>query len=146
MRLELTRRGDYAVRAALALADANGGLVTGASVARLTGVPVAFLPQVMGDLVRAGLVQARQGRTGGYHIARPPAEISLLDVVEAVEGPSRRATCILRGGRCGSGGSCRVHDAFFAGQEALLSTLGATTLADLAGVTGLDTQPGALAG
>jgi Rrf2 family transcriptional regulator, iron-sulfur cluster assembly transcription factor len=132
MRLQLTRRGDYAVRAMLAVADAEGALITGAQIARRTGVPPSFLPQVMGDLVHAGLVEGHQGRAGGYRLARPASSISLLSVVEAAEGDSRRTTCILRGGPCGADGHCRVHDAFFAGQEAMLTTLAATDLARLA--------------
>ena len=131
MRLQLTRRGDYAVRAMLALADVGGGLVTGSQIAERTGVPASFLPQVMGDLVHAGLVDGLQGRTGGYRLAQPARAISLLAVVEAAEGDSRRTTCILRGGPCGADGHCRVHDAFFAGQEALLETLRSTSLAEL---------------
>jgi Rrf2 family protein len=132
MRLELTRRGDYAVRAMLALADAGGAQLTGRVVANRTGIPPSFLPQVMGDLVHAGLADGRQGRTGGYRLARPAAEIPLLAIVEAVEGDSRRGTCILRGGPCGLDGVCRVHAAFFAGQEALLAVLERATLAELA--------------
>jgi Rrf2 family transcriptional regulator, iron-sulfur cluster assembly transcription factor len=131
VRLQLSRRGDYAVRAMIGLADAGGAQVTGRELAASTGVPAAFLPQVMGDLVRAGLVTTRQGRSGGYRLARDPGTISLLTVVEAVEGDSRRTTCVLRGGPCGADGFCRIHHAFFAAQEALLSTLSQRTLADL---------------
>jgi Rrf2 family nitric oxide-sensitive transcriptional repressor len=131
MRLELSRRGDYAVRAMLAVADGDGALLTGPRIAELTGVPLSFLPQVMGTLVRAGLVEALQGRSGGYRLARPSHEISLLAIVEAAEGDSRRTTCVLRGGPCGADGVCRVHDAFYSAQEALLVELGATTLASL---------------
>lgn len=132
MRLRLTKRGDYAVRAMLALADARDRLLTGSQIAADTGIPVSFLPQVMGDLVHAGLADGLQGRTGGYRLARPAGEISLLGVVEAVEGDSRRKTCILRGGPCGSDGTCRVHDAFSAAQDALLGELEGASLASLA--------------
>ena len=131
MRLELSKRGDYAVRAMLALAD-DDRLLTGGRIAERTGVPASFLPQVMGTLVRAGLVEALQGRTGGYRLARPAAEISLLTIVEAAEGDSRRTTCILRGVPCGMDRTCRVHAAFFGAQEALLGELSGTTLASLA--------------
>lgn len=128
MRLRLTKRGDYAVRAMLALADAGGGQLTGGQIAHRTAIPVSFLPQVMGSLVHAGLVDGLQGRTGGYRLAQPAAEISLLGVVEAAEGPSRRLTCILRGGPCNVDGTCRVHHAFTAAQDALLDELAAATL------------------
>jgi Rrf2 family protein len=130
MRLELSKRGDYAVRAMLALAD-GGGLLTGGRIAHQTGIPVSFLPQVMGGLVHAGLVEGLQGRTGGYRLARDPETISLLSIVEAAEGDSRRTTCILRGGPCGIDGTCRVHGAFYSAQEALLAELAAASLASL---------------
>lgn len=132
MRLELTRRGDYAIRASLALADSSGGTVSGHDIAVSTGIPSAFLPQVMGDLVKHGIAGSQPGRHGGYRLAASPDAISLLSVVEAVEGPSRRKVCVLLGGVCGRYGTCRVHDAFFAAQESLLDTLAGVSLADLA--------------
>jgi Rrf2 family iron-sulfur cluster assembly transcriptional regulator len=131
MRLELTRRGDYAVRAMLALARPDARQLTGAALAEATAIPSGFVPQVMGDLVRAGLVANRRGRTGGYRLARPPAEVSLLDIVEAVEGDGRRRTCVLRGGPCRRDGACDVHDAFFRAQEAVFGTLAGVSLADV---------------
>jgi Rrf2 family protein len=137
MRLELTRRGDYAIRAALALADANPSVRTGRQIADNTGIPPTFLAQVMGDLVRAGLARSLTGRRGGYQLGVDPGAVSLLSVVEAVEGPSRRTTCVLRGGRCGADGEhCRVHDAFFAAQESLRNELAAVSLADLGSAKG----------
>jgi Rrf2 family protein len=133
MRLELTKRGDYAVRAMLALARGSGnGLLSARRISDAMAIPVRFLPQVLGDLQRAGLVEAAPGRAGGYRLAKPAAKISLLDVIEAVEGDGRRRSCVLRGGPCGVDGTCDVHDVFFDGQEALRSTFARSTLADLA--------------
>jgi Rrf2 family iron-sulfur cluster assembly transcriptional regulator len=130
--MELTKRGDYAVRAMLALARApDGRLLSVRRIADEMAIPVRFLPQVMGDLAAAGLVRATTGRAGGYRLARPADAISLLDVVEAVEGDSRRRTCVLRGGPCGVDGFCDVHDVFFAAQDAMLNTLGAARITDL---------------
>ena len=133
MRIELTKRGDYAVRAMVALAAAPvDTLLSVRRIADEMDIPVRFLPQVMGDLARASLVTAATGRSGGYRVARPATTISLLDVVEAVEGDSRRRTCILRGGPCGLDGHCDVHEPFFAAQDAMLGTLSATDLASVA--------------
>ena len=132
MRMELTKRGDYAVRAMLALARAPGGrLISVRRIAEEMTIPVRFLPQVMGDLAAAGLVEATTGRAGGYRLARPATEVSLLDVVEAVEGDSRRRTCVLRSGPCGVDGHCDVHDVFFDAQDAMLQALARAWLADL---------------
>jgi len=133
MRLELTRRGDYAVRAMLALAARRGASATSVrEIARAMGIPAGFLPRVMGDLARAGLVSSRTGRSGGYALTRPPARISLLEVIEAVEGDSRRTSCVLRGGPCGRDGHCPVHDVFIGAQDALLKQLARASLADTA--------------
>lgn len=130
--MELTKRGDYAVRAMLALARASSGrLLSVRLIAEEMSIPVRFLPQVMGDLASAGLVEATTGRAGGYRLARPAAEVSLLDVVEAAEGDSRRRTCVLRGGPCGLDGFCDVHDVFFEAQDAMLGALARTRLSDL---------------
>ena len=151
MRLELTKRGDYAVRAMLALARGTGGgptsngLLSARRIADAMGIPVRFLPQVLGDLQRAGFVEAAPGRSGGYRLTRPATEISLLDVIEAVEGDTRRQTCVLRGGPCGVDGTCDVHDVFFRGQEALRGTFAVSTLAELASpatATALELNPG----
>lgn len=131
MRLELTRRGDYAVRAMLALGRPDAYQLTAAALATATGIPGGYVPQVMGDLVRAGLVANRRGRSGGYRLARPAAEVSLLEIVEAVEGDGRRKTCVLRGGPCRRDGACDVHDAFFRAQEAVFGTLAGVSLADV---------------
>jgi Rrf2 family protein len=132
MRLELTKRADYAIRTVMALArtDADERL----SVRRIAAeqkIPERFLPQVMGDLVRAGFVEGAIGRNGGYRLTRPAADLSLLDIVEAIEGDSRRRTCVLRGGPCTRSGVCDVHDAFVGAQEALLAELAEARVGDL---------------
>lgn len=138
MRLELTRRADYAVRAMLELAHAGGGLTAGPAIAATTGIPPRFVAQVMGDLVGAGLAEARMGRSGGYRLARSASLISILDVVQAVEGDGRRRTCVLRGSPCARDGVCEVHDIFSAAQDALLDRLGEATLAGIVDPRGGD--------
>jgi Rrf2 family iron-sulfur cluster assembly transcriptional regulator len=134
MRLELTKRGDYAVRAMLALTRGSGnGLLSARRISDAMGIPVRFLPQVLADLQRSGLIEASAGRSGGYKLARDATSISLLDVIEAVEGDSRRRSCVLRGGPCGLDGTCDVHDIFLEGQEALRGTFARSSLAELAG-------------
>jgi Rrf2 family protein len=133
MRLELTRRGDYAVRAMLALASVDGGTapLSARRIAEQMAIPERFLPHVLRDLVRAGLVEARTGRTGGYRLARPADAIALLDVVEAAEGEAEPARCVLRGGPCRPDGRCAVHDVFAGAREAVRARLADTTLADV---------------
>lgn len=112
----------------LLLARDSGTTRSSAAIANDTQIPVRFVGQVMGALVRAGLVEARIGRHGGYFLDRPAESVSLLDIVEAVEGPSRRRTCILRGGACATVGVCEVHELFGAAQEALIGKLATSPL------------------
>lgn len=133
MRLELTRRADYAIRTSICLAyEGRGRLVPAPDIARRMDVPPRFLPQIMQDLVRARLVEAFPGRGGGYRLARAASEVSLLEVIEAVEGDVRRRTCVLRSGPCAGGATCGVHDLFAAAQDALLERLADATVKDAA--------------
>jgi len=116
------------------LARPEAGQLTAGGIAERTAIPASYVAQVMGSLVRAGLVANRRGRAGGYRLARPPSEISLLAVVEAAEGDLRLKTCILRGGPCGRDGiHCDVHDAFARAQSAASAALVGGSLADVAG-------------
>jgi len=133
MRLELTRRGDYAVRAMLAIGQhAGDGWLSVPAVSAAMAIPERFLPRVMSDLVNAGLVVGRRGRTGGYRLARPADVITLLDIITAAEPEPDPRVCILRGGPCGLDGRCAVHEAFSGARTAMLERLGATTLAEVA--------------
>ena len=130
MSLELTKRADYAIRAVLALSRAaDGERLSVRRIAADERIPERFLPLVMGDLVRAGLVEGTVGRSGGYRLAKPSAEISLLEVVEAVEGDSRRRVCVLRGGPCALAAVCDVHAVFAAAQDDVLGRLRTATIA-----------------
>jgi Rrf2 family protein len=132
MRLALTRRGDYGVRAMLALATDHEGVWL--SVPRISAsmqIPERFLPRVMSDLARAGLIEGRAGRTGGYRLARPAAGITLLDVISAIEPEPDARSCVLRGGPCGLDGRCAVHDAFTGAREAMLERLDTVSLDDV---------------
>ena len=132
MRLELTKRADYAIRAVVALAAAAPDRrLSVRQMAADHAIPVRFLPQVMADLVGSGLVEGLTGRVGGYRLTRPPAAISVLEVIEAVEGDSRRRTCVLRGGACRVGGACDVHHVFAAAQDGLIRQLGGASIASL---------------
>ena len=136
MRLTFTKQGDYAVRAMLALArsDPDAWL----SVARISGsmsMPQRFLPRVMRDLGEAGLVEARTGRAGGYRLARPASEITLLDVLAAADPEDESRRCVLRGIPCGLDGRCAVHDVFDEARGALDQRLASTSLEELAART-----------
>jgi Rrf2 family protein len=85
--VRITAKVDYAVRAAVELAAAPPGPVKGESLAARQGIPVKFLENILSDLRRAGLVASQRGAEGGYRLARPPADVSVADIIRAVEGP-----------------------------------------------------------
>jgi Rrf2 family protein len=128
MRLDLTKRSDYAIRAMLALTMAKEGLLSSRKIAEEMKIPPRFLPQIMGDLTRAGLVDAHPGRAGGYRLAQPASSVTLLTVIEAVEGDPHRQICVMRGTACGQNGECGVHDVFYAAESAILEKLRGATL------------------
>jgi Rrf2 family iron-sulfur cluster assembly transcriptional regulator len=132
MRLELTRLGDYGIRAMVALAGrpATDWLSVPKMSAEMA-IPERVLPKVMADLVRAGLVEGRIGRTGGYRLARHAATITLLDVIKALEPEQDVPACVLRGGPCGRDGRCAVHDAFSGARQAMLQRLATVSLEDV---------------
>jgi Rrf2 family protein len=88
--MRLTSATAYALRALVHLAGhGDGRLLASAAVAEAEGLPVKFLPKVLNPLVGAGVLHSARGPGGGYLLARPPKSITLLEVVEAVEGPVR---------------------------------------------------------
>ena len=132
MRLSLTKRGEYAVRIAIHLATVPDGRVTGGDLGAACDIPMGNVPTVVNLLSRAGVLDCSPGRGGGCMLGRPPEEISVLEVIEAVEGPLG-AICVLDARRCGvPGQECALHGAWASAREAVLSTLGELTLAEAA--------------
>ena len=133
MKVSLGKKGDYAVRAAVAMGRLSTGERRKArEIASEMDIPERFLPQIMGLLIRAGLVVSVAGPDGGYALARPPEEISLLEVVEAAEGQLKSDRCVLRGGPCRWDDACAVHPFWFAAQEAMSESLKGTRLSQIA--------------
>jgi len=134
MNMTLSKRGDYVVRSALALALAypSGAPRKIREVVAEMGVPQTFASQILADLVRAGLASSKAGKDGGYRLARPPEEITLLEVVEAGEGPLRADRCALGDGPCRWESVCPLHETWRSAIEALRAVLRDTSLADLA--------------
>ena len=85
--MRITAKADYAVRAAVELAAAGEGPVKGDEIATAQDIPVRFLENILAEMRNAGLVLSQRGAEGGYRLATPASEISLADVIRAVEGP-----------------------------------------------------------
>ncbi len=133
MKLKLSKRGDYVVRSALCLASGyNSPSPTKLrQVSVEMGVPRTFVSQILGDLVQAGIATSFFGAKGGYRLTRPPAEITLLEIVEAGEGPLESDTCVLGDDPCQWESVCPMHETWSSATAAMRSELAATTLATL---------------
>jgi Rrf2 family protein len=133
MRITLSRRGDYAVRAMLALAEHEEptAYLSARRIADRTNIPASFAPHVLADLVRAGLVTGSPGRSGGYRLAHPAASITLLRVIDASGGEPAPPRCVLRGIPCDAGGRCAVHDTIAGATDAARAALAQMSMADL---------------
>lgn len=141
MRVSLSLRGDYAVRAMLALAQHERGgadaageatmLLSAGRIATEMQIPQRFVAHVLADLGRAGLVIGSTGRRGGYRLARPATEINLLGIVDAAEREDLVPRCVLRGIACEPARRCAVHDAFSGATAALRAELAGTLLSGL---------------
>lgn len=121
MRLQLTRRTLLVARALQAL-DGQQRL-TASTIAPLIGAAPSYVPQVMAPLVRAGWVSSGSGPHGGYDLTVDLGSLSLLDVIEAVEGPIHGATCAKPVGECTQEHPCLVHAPWTAAVAALAAEL-----------------------
>jgi len=85
--VRVSAKADYALRAVIELAAVDEGPVKGERIAQAQEIPLKFLENILGDLRHAGVVRSQRGAEGGYWLARPPDEISVAEVIRAVEGP-----------------------------------------------------------
>ena len=131
MRLDLNRESEYAIRALVLLAIEGDRPLSGREIATRVDVPERFMARVLAELGWAGIVTSRIGRSGGYILGRDPERLSLLEVVECVEGPARSSRCVLRQQGCDPDLPCAIHPVWAAAQDGVIDTLGETTLAAL---------------
>ena len=118
--MKLSSRALYGVRAMLILARAHGqGSMLLKEIAERGRLPGMYLEQLMVPLRKAGLVLAMRGAKGGYTLASPPAEVSLLAILEALEGPLNLAECPSGPGCCGQPEACCLQEALAEGSRAL---------------------------
>lgn len=131
MRLEVSRKSDLALRALSAL-HAETGRMKGPALAREVGSSAGFMSQVLGPLVRDGIVRSDPGRSGGYSLGVDLTTLSVLRVIEAIEGPTDSGRCVLVGRPCTESGPCALHMPWTRALGLLIGELDATTVADLA--------------
>lgn len=129
MGLELTRGGEYALRAMAYLATVPEDRVASLhEIGHAQDIPESFLAKILQSLVRAGLAQSRRGARGGFALARPARDISLRAVIEAVDGPIALNTCVLFPDDCERSAQCSLHGAWVEAQERMMSVLDSVSL------------------
>ncbi len=132
--MQFNQATDYAFRVVLYLAHLPvGTIVPGPEIAMRQKIPVRFLLKIMHSLAQAGLVKSFRGVEGGYALLRPPAGISLYDVIEALEGPIMIQRCLSGPENCTrkSGAVCTVHQALATVQATLVDNLRSIDFAGL---------------
>jgi len=129
--MRLTARGDYAVRAAVELAAANGAPRKASELAAAQDIPPRFLENILLALRRAGLVQSRRGTAGGFRLSRPAEEITIANVVRAVEGPIANVQGVSPDQVAYSGSAAALRDVWVAARASLRAVLEQVTLADV---------------
>lgn len=130
--LQLTRDGEYAVRAILFLASQPEGKVSLITeISEVQEVPKSYLSKIMQHLTRAGLVRSRRGAKGGFALAKPAGSITLRQAIEAVEGPIFLNVCLVKKGECHRDDLCPVHPVWKEAQRKLFEVLDGKTMADL---------------
>ncbi len=127
MRLELSNKVDLALRA-MSYLDHDGHR-DGRSIADAIGTSIHYLPQILRPLIAAGWLASSPGPGGGYSLVESLAEITVLDAIHAVEGPTDTTQCVLRGAPCPAQEECAIHSSWVRARSALLAELDATSLA-----------------
>lgn len=136
MQLRVTRRTDLASRALVSLSN-GGGRRKASDLADELDASAGFLTQALTPVVAKGWIRSDPGPTGGYTSVVPLDAITVLELVEAVEGCTDVTTCVLQDRPCAGGGRCALHDAWARARTSLLSELSATPLSAVADRPGL---------
>jgi Rrf2 family protein len=134
--LRLSKKADYALMAMkhLALRGDRGAQASSSAreIAELYDIPIELMAKVLQRLVRRGLLASHQGTRGGYLLARLPSQISVADVIQAIDGPVTVTACSTDDGMCEQFAKCNVRDPLWRVRERILSALGECTIAELA--------------
>lgn len=130
--MQITRQADYAVRAVLYLAQLGpGGQASTAQIARAQNIPLTFLAKIVSQLAASGVVRATRGARGGVALARAADSISLLEIVEAIDGPMALNECVSDPDNCALGDNCAVREVWCETQSQLVTKLAQTKFSNL---------------
>jgi len=130
--LEITRQADYALRAVRDVARLpEGERLPTAVIAERQKIPLPFLAKIISQLAVKGILEATRGASGGVSLARPAASITLLEVIEAIDGPITLNRCVRDPNACEFSEECPIADIFSESQQMLVQRLQAVTFADV---------------
>jgi Rrf2 family protein len=130
--MRVSAKADYAIRAAVELAAAGEGPLKGDRIAKAQGIPANFLENILADLRNAGIVGSRRGAEGGYWLARPAADVSLADVIRAIDGPLANVRGVRSDQLSYEGSATALADVWIAVRASLRGVLEQVSLAEVA--------------
>lgn len=129
--MQITRQADYAVRAVLHLARNGDQRIATSTIAEEQRIPPSFLAKIISQLSIAGLLHTSRGARGGVTLARDARDITLLEVIEAIDGPIQLNECVGENGICSFDDSCPLRPVWCDAQEELVNRLKGTNFADM---------------
>lgn len=130
MRLEMTKKSDLALKSLRCIADAEVDLVAGKDLADKLNITTHYLPQVIAPLVKSGWIKSTPGPRGGYRLVVELKDISVLDVIESIEGRIEDQGCVQRGIPCPVNDLCALHQPWQVARDAMLEQLASATIED----------------
>ncbi len=129
--MQITRQADYAVRAVLHLARSGDHRTATSAIAEEQRIPPSFLAKIVSQLSIAGLLHTSRGARGGVVLAREAKDITLLEVIEAIDGPIQLNECAGENGSCSFDDHCPLRPVWCDAQEELVGRLKNTNFADM---------------
>jgi Rrf2 family protein len=130
--MQLTRAADYAVRVMIHLTTLpRSERILLPDLARATDVPKSFLSKILQALSRAKLISSKRGPVGGFEILPEGREASIVEIIEAIDGPIRLNLCVQNGRSCSRKPSCPAHPFWIQAQTAMLAVLNTAKVCDL---------------
>jgi Rrf2 family transcriptional regulator, iron-sulfur cluster assembly transcription factor len=131
--MKLSRESKYGLAGLVSLARRpQGAVLTATAVAEAESLPATFLAKTFSRLARRGILRSHRGGRRGYELARSPREISVREILEAIEGPDLFERCIFWSDGCSERRPCQLHEAWKSIRPLWRDMLGGTTLADCA--------------
>jgi len=127
-----SRSAEYAIRAFVHLAQVpEGKYIMVKNIAQEEGIPSHFLAKILQQLARRGLLQSSKGPTGGFHLRQKPEDISLMDIVQALDGLGDYEKCASGLSECNAQMPCGMHDSWVALRSRIIDYLKHTSIADI---------------